>query len=49
VITLSADDAFVIGIALDDWLEQNEPDADDSDACARYEHTVLIREALAHS
>lgn len=45
---LTPDDIFVIGLALDDWLEQNPPD-DDPDSRARYEHTAALRERLGQN
>jgi len=45
MITFTPDEAFVIGIALDDWLAQNPP-GDDDDARARYEQTAQLRDRL---
>ena len=45
-MTLTADEIFLIGIALDDWLAQNDP-GDDPDSKARYEETAELRDRLA--
>ena len=42
---LTDDDAFVIALALDDWLEQNRP-TNDPKSQARYDHTRWVRDRL---
>jgi hypothetical protein len=42
-VTLTEDEAFVVALALSDWLQQNEP-GDDPDSQARHAHTERVME-----
>lgn len=47
--TLTPDETFILGLALDEWLTQNQPDTTDDDvAQERYDATAALRDRLSH-